>query len=84
MKTHHMVNNGWSDIGQHFTIFPDGLILTGRNPENTPACIYGQNANSICIENLGNFDHGADVMTTVQKEAIISVTAILCMKSTFL
>lgn len=80
MKTHHMVNNGWSDIGQHFTIFPDGTILTGRNLENTPACTYGQNANSICIENFGNFDSGADVMTTDQKEAIISVTAILCKK----
>lgn len=80
MKTHHMVNNGWSDIGQHFTIFPDGTILTGRNLENTPACTYGQNANSICIENFGNFDIGADVMTAAQKETIVNVTAILCKK----
>jgi hypothetical protein len=75
MKHDHMVNNGWSDIGQHFTIFPDGMVVTGRNLEKTPACIYGQNANAVCIENFGNFDHNGDVMTSIQKEAIVTVTA---------
>ncbi len=45
MKNHHMLNKDWADIGQHFTIFPDGTILTGRDMEKTPACIYSQNAN---------------------------------------
>ena len=62
MKAYHVTYNGWNDIGQHFTIFPDGLILTGRSLEKSPACIYGQNANAICIENLGNFDLGGDQM----------------------
>lgn len=78
MKNHHVCHNGWADIGQHFTIFPDGSILTGRNLEKTPACITGNNANSICIENFGNFDLNGDVMTTAQKEAIVEVTALLC------
>lgn len=78
MKNHHVGHNGWADIGQHFTIFPDGSILTGRNLEKTPACITGNNANSICIENFGNFDLNGDVMTTAQKEAIVEVTALLC------
>ena len=26
MKDHHINANGWADIGQHFTIFPDGVI----------------------------------------------------------
>lgn len=26
MKYHHVTNNGWADIGQHFTSFPDGSI----------------------------------------------------------
>lgn len=78
MKKHHVVHNGWADIGQHFTIFPDGSILTGRNIENSPACITGQNANCICIENLGNFDIGQDIMTQQQTDAIIAVTAALC------
>lgn len=80
MKNYHIHNNGWSDIGQHFTIFPDGMILTGRSLEMSPACIFGQNQQAVCIENLGNFDKGKDVMTDKQKNSIIGATAILCRK----
>jgi uncharacterized protein YgiM (DUF1202 family) len=75
MKNHHVGTNGWSDIGQHFSIFPDGLILTGRPLNKTPACIYGQNSRSICIENVGDFDNGRDTMTSQQKETIVRATA---------
>ena len=78
MKNYHVNHNGWEDMGQHFSIFPDGTIVTGRSLEKSPACITGQNANSICIENVGNFDVGGDNMTQLQKEAIVSVTALLC------
>ncbi|WP_090704538.1 SH3 domain-containing protein [Daejeonella rubra] len=78
MKNYHVNHNGWSDIGQHFTTFPDGSILSGRSLERSPACITGQNANSICLEHLGNFDSGKDAMTAEQREAIIRMTAILC------
>jgi len=54
--------------------------MTGRSLEKSPACITNQNANSICIENFGNFDLNGDVMTTAQKDAIIAVTAALCKK----
>jgi hypothetical protein len=80
MKNYHINQNGWQDIGQHFTIFPDGAILTGRSLEQSPACITNQNANSICIENFGNFDTNGDTMTSLQKDAIIAVTAALCKK----
>lgn len=80
MKTYHVSNNGWMDIGQHFTTFPDGNILTGRSLEHTPACIVGFNSNSICIENLGNFDAGKDVMTAAHKDTIVRMTAALCKK----
>ena len=80
MKNTHINANGWADIGQHLTIFPDGSIVTGRSFEKSPACINGNNANAFCIENIGNFDKGADLMTTEQKNAIISITAILCRK----
>ena len=63
MKHHHVNHNGWSDIGQHFTTFPDGSIVTGRSMEQSPACILGQNANAICIEHLGYFDKGKDDCT---------------------
>jgi sugar phosphate isomerase/epimerase len=38
--------------------FPDGKIATGRKLEWTPACIYGRNSHSLCVENFGNFDIG--------------------------
>lgn len=75
MRNHHVTNNGWSDIGQHFSIFPDGAVVTGRPLNKTPACIYGANSKAICIENIGFFDTGKDVMRSDQKHAIISVTA---------
>jgi N-acetylmuramoyl-L-alanine amidase/Bacterial SH3 domain len=75
MRNYHVSHNGWSDIGQHFTIFPDGLIGTGRSLERTPACIKGRNANAICIENIGNFDLGGDTMTGAQRESIIRGSA---------
>lgn len=80
MKNTHVNQNGWADIGQHFSIFPDGEILTGRSIEKSPACIYGNNANSICLENVGYFDIGYDEMNTGQKEAIVQITAALCDK----
>ncbi|GGG66702.1 SH3 domain-containing protein [Epilithonimonas arachidiradicis] len=80
MKNTHINANGWADIGQHLSIFPDGSVVTGRSFEKSPACIYGNNANSFCIENVGNFDKGGDQMTAQQEEAIITVTAALLKK----
>lgn len=80
MKDYHVNHNGWADIGQHFTTFPDGTILTGRSPEKSPACITGQNANAICIEHVGNFDTGKDTMTSAHKNTIVKMTALLCAK----
>ena len=70
MRLYHMKTNGWADIGQHFTIFPDGKIMTGRSIESAPAGIYGANSGAICIEVLGNFDVGGDNMTENQREAV--------------
>ena len=78
MQDFHKVGNGWLDIGQHFSIFPDGMIATGRNLEISPACIFGFNANAICIENVGNFDTGGDTMRPEHRDAIVRVTAALC------
>lgn len=75
MQHHHVANNGWSDIGQHFSIFPDGSILTGRSLNAAPACIFGANRHAICIESVGNFDTGHDQMRAAQRDAIIRATA---------
>ncbi len=82
MKNYHISHNEWSDIGQHFSTFPDGTILSGRSLEQVPVCIKGQNANSICLEHLGNFDIGEDDMTAEQRSTIIKMTAILCRRFT--
>jgi|GEM_PF-6007567 len=78
MKNYYISQNGWSDICQHFSTFPDGSILSCRSLEQSPVCIKGQNANSICLEHLGNFDLVGDEMTAEQRVTIIQMTAILC------
>lgn len=78
MQYVHKVINGWSDIAQHFSIFPDGTIATGRTLEWNPACIYGNNSNALCIENIGNFDKGEDEMTSQHKDAVVRASAAIC------
>lgn len=78
MKRYHVVNNGWSDIGQHFTTFPDGRIMTGRSLEQSPACILGQNANAACVEHVGNFDASRDQMSAAHRTTILRFTAAVC------
>lgn len=77
MRNYHIKTNGWSDIGQHFTIFPDGVIMSGRSMEKIPAGIKGANTGAICIECLGNFDDGGDIMTEKQKDAIVTAVKVL-------
>lgn len=73
MRIYHIGMRGYSDIAQNFTIFPDGKICTGRDINTVPAGIYGANATGICIECVGNFDKGGDVMADTQKNAIVTV-----------
>ena len=75
MQHHHVGTNGWNDIGQHFSIFPDGMVMTGRSLNAAPACIFGQNRDALCIESVGNFDLGEDRMTPEQADAILRATA---------
>ena len=79
-KEFHKTTNHWDDIAQHFSIFPDGHIVTGRNLNKTPIGIRGWNTNAICCEIYGNFDKGHDKMTDVQKQAVIAFYGELCKK----
>ena len=67
-------------IAQHFNIFPNGKITTGRHLNSTPIGIAGWNTNAICVEIYGNFDKGQDIMTEEQKKAVIFVYALLADK----
>ncbi|HEV2478605.1 MAG TPA: SH3 domain-containing protein [Puia sp.] len=80
MRDYHMKVLGWNDIGQNLTTFPNGKIGLCRPIDVTPAGILGANKNGICIENLGNFDTGKDQMTQLQKNTIIYLNAVLCIK----
>lgn len=80
MKSFHVNSRGMSDIAQHFTVFPNGKIVTGRSLNSNPAGITGWNTGAICVEIYGNFDKGQDTMATVQKNAVIMLYGELCKK----
>ena len=65
-------------IAQHFNVFPDGKITTGRNLNSKPIGIRGWNDGAICIEIYGKFDKGHDKMTKEQKQAVIMLYGELC------
>jgi len=67
MRKYHVETNGWSDIGQHVTLLPDGLFVTGRDFSKTPASIAGYNTGAFACEMLGNFDTGHDTFGGKQK-----------------
>jgi hypothetical protein len=74
------IARGWEMIGQNITTFPDGKIGICRPFNRIPACIYKANEGDICIENLGNFDIDGDVMTVEQRDTIVALNAMLCIK----
>ena len=80
MKSFHVNSRGMNDIAQHFTVYPNGKIVTGRSLNSNPAGISGWNSNAICVEIYGNFDKGHDVMKEAQKQAVIMLYGELCKK----
>jgi hypothetical protein len=77
----HTAVKGWSDIAQHLTIDPDGGIWTGRNWNHPPVSVKGFNGNSECgpfmIEVIGNFDLAKDPFDGAQRDAAITVIALV-------
>ncbi len=82
MENFHKNEMGWNNIAQNITTFPDGKVAVSRPFNNAPEGTIGWKANSegIAIENVGNFDIGYDVMSKEQKETIVYLTALLCIK----
>lgn len=82
MKNYHTNSLAWSNIGQHLTLFPDGVWLTGRPFDTRPASISGWNTGALAVEMIGNFDRpdtmiyndlGYDVLEGKQKEEILKL-----------
>ena len=80
MKSFHVNSRGMSDIAQHFTVFPNGKIVTGRSLNSNPAGITGWNTGAICVEIYGNFDKGQDTMKDAQNIFFFFLYGELCKK----
>ncbi|WP_102347298.1 peptidoglycan recognition protein family protein [Bacillus sp. Marseille-P3661] len=77
MWRYHTQERGWNDIGQHFSVAPDGLIWDGRSLEHNPAGISGHNTGGIMFEMIGNFDKGEEVLEGKQLDAIVIAIRVL-------
>lgn len=82
MENYHKQTMKWNNIAQNITTFPDGKIAVSRPFNVAPQGTIGWGANhaGIMIEHVGNFDKGYDVMSKEQKETIVYITALLCIK----
>ncbi|MBU6325737.1 MAG: SH3 domain-containing protein [Bacteroidetes bacterium] len=80
MRTTHINDRKWSDIGQNITTFKSGNIAVCRPIDSMPAGIYGANTGAICMEHMGDFDSGKDQMSKEHKDSIILANAVLCLK----
>lgn len=75
MWEYHTKTNGWSDIGQHFSVAPDGTIWDGRDLNRDPASIENHNKGAISIEIIGNFD--VEILKGPQKKSVIELVRTL-------
>jgi hypothetical protein len=77
----HTEERGFSDIAQHVTIAPDGLIWTGRNWNLPPASATGHNGNTsvgpFMFEMVGDFDAGREAWEGRQRQTALEVTALV-------
>lgn len=73
MKDYHINNRKWQDIGQHVTLFPDGIFVTGRAFNVAPASIKGWNTGAFAVEMLGDFDSGKEILDGEQKKSILKL-----------
>lgn len=80
MQDYQVNTNGFSQIAQNLTTFPDGKVALCRPIDTIPAGIKGANQFGICIEHLGNFDLNQDQMTPEHIDTIIKLNAFLCKK----
>jgi hypothetical protein len=78
MRRYH-VGLKWSDIAQHLTIDPQGVLWTGRNWNAPPASQAGRNGTRdrgpFMIEMIGDFDAGADTLEPPQLDAVIDAVS---------
>ena len=78
VQRYHMDGRGWSDIGYHFLIGPDGTIYRGREENVTGAhCPPNKGRLGICV--IGNYETG-DELNEKNGRALLHLTTYLCGK----
>ena len=81
MWRYHTQTNGWSDIAQHVTIAPDGVIWTGRHWDLPPASAKHHNGKTasgpFMFEMIGDFDAGRDPFQDPQRDAALWVISLV-------
>lgn len=77
MDRDHRDNRKFSDIAQHITIDPEGMIWTGRSWNQPPASAKGHNGSSrsgpFMFEIIGDFDR--EQLEGRQRETVLAVIA---------
>lgn len=74
------LRRGWSDIGYHFIVLPDGTIEKGREVFRRGAHVRGYNTNSLGICYVGGLDkngNASDTRTIYQQSSILKLLGAL-------
>ena len=56
IRNYHVNQRGWSDIGYHYGIGPDGSIWKLRPVTRSGAHVLNRNAHTVGVAMIGNFD----------------------------
>lgn len=76
IRSWHVKNNGWKDIGYHYVVYLDGSVHEGRPIEQVGAHTSGHNSDSIGIVYVGGCDKNMkpkDTLTTEQETAMVNL-----------
>ena len=76
----HVNEKGWDDIGYHYVIPPDGIVIPARSVYRAGAHAFGYNRNSIGICLIGGVDENnkaVDNYTKHQKASLITLLKVL-------
>jgi len=77
IRTWHVNERGWSDIGYHYVVELDGTIRSGRPVERQGAHVKGFNADSIGVCYVGGTDSKGNPKDTRNKAQIASMEILI-------
>jgi hypothetical protein len=78
IQSFHMNDRGWSDIGYHYVVGPEGKLYEGRPPTAIGAH-SPPNSNKVGICLIGNFEN-VDTLKPEQRATLVKLLAHLCGK----